>query len=305
MERAVRPIAGSLNALLVLEVAVRHSSLSKAAAELGLSQPAVSRHISTLEDRLGQPLFQRNNNQITPTPSAARLADAVALGFGHLDQVWDEISAPPSRQEVTLACTFGFADQWLMPRFSDLRDQMGGTQVRVVTTDQLGDIDLNRLDAAVVWDTSKHPERPFFPLLRSEVFPICTPDFLARYPEVEQNISGLPAHLFLHFDVKDTDFLTWSGWFERTGLPAPVQGQTSKFDAYPFLLQSIRRGDGVGLGWHGLVDQALERGEIVRLGPSVIDRPYSYFLQHRPLHDTETALARLVQWFKTATLDEV
>jgi DNA-binding transcriptional LysR family regulator len=84
-----------------------------------------------------------------------------------------------------------------------------------------------------------------------------------------------------------------------------VQGQTSKFDAYPFLLQSIRRGDGVGLGWHGLVDQALERGEIVRLGPSVIDRPYSYFLLHRPLHDTETALARLVQWFKTATLDEV
>ena len=119
MERSIRPTAGSLNALLVLEVAVRHASLSRAAQELGLSQPAVSRHIATLEDRLGQPLFHRNNNRITPTESATRLAGAVALGYGHVDQVWDDVLKPSDRREVTLACSYGFADQWLMPSFSD------------------------------------------------------------------------------------------------------------------------------------------------------------------------------------------
>jgi DNA-binding transcriptional LysR family regulator len=303
MERVIRPISGSLNALLVLEVAVRHSSLSRAAEELGLSQPAVSRHISTLESRLGQALFERNNNQVIPSTAAVRLADAVALGFGHLDQVWTEISAPTDRQEVTLACSFGFADQWLMPRFSDLREFLGGSKVRVVTTDQLGDIDLSRLDAAVVWDTAGLPDRPFIPLIKSEVFPICSPDFLAAHPETGGNISRLSPSLFLHFDVRESGFLTWQGWFERMGLQAPSFARTSEFDAYPFLLQSVRRGEGVGLGWHGLVDQALAKGEILRLGPTISDRDYSYFLQHRPFRDKDGALARLVDWFKMAASD--
>ncbi|WP_170428596.1 LysR family transcriptional regulator [Ruegeria arenilitoris] len=305
MERAIRPISGSLNALLVLEVAVRRASLSRAAEELGLSQPAVSRHISTLESRLGQVLFERNNNQIVPSAAAVRLADAVALGFGHLDQVWAEISAPTDRQEVTLACSFGFADQWLMPRFSDLREHLGGSKVRVVTTDQLGDIDLSRLDAAVVWDTAGLPDRPFIPLIKSEVFPICSPDFLAAHPEAKDNISQLPPSLFLHFDVRESGFLTWQGWFERMGLQVPPFDRGPEFDAYPFLLQSVRRGEGVGLGWHGLVDQALAKGEILRLGPSTSDRDYSYFLQHRPFREKDGALARLADWFETATSDDL
>lgn len=300
MERLTRPISGSLNALLVLEVVVRHSNLSRAADELGLSQPAVSRHVSTLEDRLGLPLLERNNNQIAPTASALRLADAVSLGFGHLDQVWTEISAPPEREEVTLACTYGFADQWLMPRFSDLREHLGGAQVHVVTTDQLGDIDLSRLDAAVVWDTSRLPDRPFFPLIKSEIFPICSPDFLAAHPEAAEAIETVPPELFLHFDVGGSGFMTWRKWFALAKREAPAFQSPTQFDAYPFLLQAIEAGDGIGLGWHGLVDQALASRRILRLSPSLSDRNVSYFLQHRPIRDERGLLAKMLLWFKDA-----
>lgn len=298
MERQIRPTAGSLNSLLVFEVAVRHSSLSRAARELGLSQPAVSRHIATLEERLGQPLFRRNNNQITPTEHAVRLAEATALGLGHMDTVWSDISAPPERNDVTLACTFGFADQWLMPRFSNLRSYLGEGRVRVVTTDQLGDIDLSRLDAAVVWDPNRSPERPAFPLIKSEVFPICSPDFLTRHPELQHSLSDLPSDQFLHFDIGESGFMTWETWFETAGLSCPDFPNSPAFDAYPFLLQSVRRGEGVGLGWNGLVDQALVKGEIIRLGPTVSDDKPSYFLQHRPLRDHDGVLSHLLRWFR-------
>ncbi|MFY0310430.1 LysR family transcriptional regulator [Leisingera sp. D0M16] len=298
MERSIRPTAGSLNALLVLEVAVRHASLSRAAAELGLSQPAVSRHITTLEERLRQPLFERNNNRITPTANATRLADAVALGLGHVDQAWSEVLAAPETNEVTLACTFGFADQWLMPRYSDLRAHLDGGRVRVVTTDQLGDIDLSRLDAAVVWDPARMPDRPYFPLIAAETFPICSPAFLEAYPQAADNIALIPPELFLHFDTGSSGFLTWEGWFERAGLPPPQFGTAAAFDAYPFLLQSVRRGEGIGLGWSGIADHALACGEVLRLGPAVSDRPYSYFLQHRAPGASGGALARMLDWFK-------
>ena len=300
MERLIRPTSGSLNALLVLEVAVRHSSLSRAADELGLSQPAVSRHITTLENRLGQPLFERNNNQITPTTNAVRLAEAVALGFGHVDQAWSDISAPRNEKVITLACTFGFADQWLMPRFSDLRRTLGNGRVRVVTTDQLGDIDLSRLDAAVVWNPSRLRDRPYFPLIPAETFPICSPEFLGAHPEAKSNIAEIPAGLFLHFDVGESGFMTWDKWFAEAGLEPPEFGQSPAFDAYPFLLQSVRRGEGIGLGWRGLVDQALTKGEVLRLGPTVSDRGVSYFLQHRPVRDENDVLGRMLRWFERA-----
>lgn len=300
MERLIRPIAGSLNSLLVLEVVVRHANLTRAAEELGLSQPAVSRHIATLEDRLGRALFKRNNNQISPLPGAVQLANAVALGFGHLDQVWSDISAPLERHEVTLACTYGFADQWLMPRFSALTDYLGGNRVRVVTTDQLGDIDHSRLDAAVVWDTTGLPDRPYFPLIRSEVFPICSPDFLSSFPAAVDHIQNVPQEMFLHFDVGGSGFMTWQKWFALAKRPPPAFTYGSRFDAYPFLLQSVLQGRGIGLGWHGLVDQALESGQILRLGPAQSDREVSYYVQHRPVRNSNGLLARMLLWFKRA-----
>ncbi|WP_370232044.1 LysR substrate-binding domain-containing protein [Cognatishimia sp.] len=300
MELLKRPTSGSLNSLLVLEVAVRHSSLSRSADELGLSQPAVSRHIATLEGRLGQALFRRNNNQISPTESAVRMAEAVRLGYGHVDQVWQDVAAYSKRAEIILACTYGFADQWLMPKFADLRAALGGVRVRVVTTDQLGDIDLSRVDAAVVWDTARLPNRPFIPLVKSEIFPICSPDFLRAHPEANDAIETLPPELFLHFDVGVSGFMTWPKWFAHAGLQPPPFTSVADFDAYPFLLQSIQRGDGIGLGWHGLVDEAIARGDILRLGPSVSDRETSYFLQHRPFQDDTGPLAQMVAWFQNA-----
>ena len=84
MEAQFHTLMGSLNALLVMEAAVRHSGFSSAAKELNLSQPAVSRHISTLEGRLGCALFYRDHNKITPTEAGQKLADAVSLGIGHV-----------------------------------------------------------------------------------------------------------------------------------------------------------------------------------------------------------------------------
>lgn len=298
MEYADRPIAGSLNALLVFEAAVRHRSFSGAAAELNLSQPAVSRHVSTLEERLGQSLFVRNNNQITPTENAQRLADAVALGFGHVSQIWNGILVPTDRVEVTLACSFGIADQWLMPRFSDLRAYLLGARVSVVTTDQLEEIDLSRIDAAVVWQPEAHPERPAIPLIPDECFPVCTPDFYIQHVQNKDDLSDVPADLFLHLDVGRSGFLTWERWFAATGCKPPKFGTTVEFDAYPFMIQAVLNGEGMALGWRGLVDRLLAEGRLMRAGPTISKREAAYFLQHRPIMGEDGPLSRLISWFR-------
>lgn len=308
-------IAGSLNSLLVLEAAVRCGGFSLAAKELNLTQPAVSRHVATLEARLGQALFVRANNKLTVTEVGQKLADAVSLGFGHVDKAWQEIAAPQDHGNIVLACSYGFADQWLMPRFSDLRATMRGVIVRVVTSDRLEDLDFGRVDAAVVWDLSRTPERPSIPLIPDETFPVCSPTFYENHlathkltppsNETLLDFNLLSADDYLHFSVGNSGFCTWQSWFTLTGLPIPPFGQSTPYDAYPFLMQAVLNGEGVALGWRGLVDQLLEDGRLLRCGPSVSNRETSYFLQYRRMAGENRVLQQLVAWFEKEAVEKV
>lgn len=57
----------------------KHKSFSEAARELNTVQPAISRHISSLEDELGVLLFRRNSRDVSITPAGEQLLKDVAL----------------------------------------------------------------------------------------------------------------------------------------------------------------------------------------------------------------------------------
>jgi len=64
----------SLNALRVFETVSRTKSLKRAAAQLGVTQSAISRQLSTLEQQLGAKLIQRDNKVHALTPAGEALA---------------------------------------------------------------------------------------------------------------------------------------------------------------------------------------------------------------------------------------
>ena len=70
-----------LNALRVFEVAARTESFADAAAELGVTHGAVSRHMATLEGWLGRSLFTRKGRRRVATPMARVFAAEVGLAF--------------------------------------------------------------------------------------------------------------------------------------------------------------------------------------------------------------------------------
>lgn len=66
-----------LNVLRVFEAMIRHQSVTRAGAALGLSQPAMSAALAKLRAQLGDPLFVRTGHGMRPTPHALGLAGAV------------------------------------------------------------------------------------------------------------------------------------------------------------------------------------------------------------------------------------
>ncbi|MCK9507092.1 MAG: LysR family transcriptional regulator [Pigmentiphaga sp.] len=82
-----------LRHLDLLEALHTLRSVHKAAAQLGMTQPAASKLLVELEDAFGVPLFTRSHRGITPTPYGTALVQKVGVLLADLDGAREEIAA--------------------------------------------------------------------------------------------------------------------------------------------------------------------------------------------------------------------
>jgi len=83
----------SLRDLNLLLVVIEKRSMSKAAAELAISQPVVSKAIANMERTLGVPLLDRSPTGIEPTPYGRTIAKRGVAAFDELRQGVEDIES--------------------------------------------------------------------------------------------------------------------------------------------------------------------------------------------------------------------
>ncbi|WP_194908713.1 LysR family transcriptional regulator [Catenulispora rubra] len=103
----------------------RAGSLTRAAADLGVSQPAVTAQIRTLEQRVGRELFVRLPRGVAPTAAADELARAVAPHLDALAAVAHETLIPDSGSHavVRIGCPASLTTTLLLPALAPLVDE--------------------------------------------------------------------------------------------------------------------------------------------------------------------------------------
>ncbi len=138
----------SLDLLRGFEAAARQLSFTKAAAELFLTQSAVSRQVQTLEEQLGTPLFERLHRQIRLTPAGQKLYRATGDAMRLLTEAANEIRSGPGTS-VTVSCTMGFASLWLVPRLMDFRAECPDIDIHIAANNKILDIDREPVELAV------------------------------------------------------------------------------------------------------------------------------------------------------------
>ena len=104
----------SLHLIRGFWVAARHLSFTRAAAELCLTQSAVSREIKKLEEQIGQPLFHRVNRTLQLTQAGAELYRTVDEALALIDAATERLSGVERTLAVTT--TIPLASLWLVPR---------------------------------------------------------------------------------------------------------------------------------------------------------------------------------------------
>jgi len=289
----------SLVTLQAFEATVRLNSMTAAAAELGISQSAVSQRIYQLEEQLGAILIRRSKQGSRATTRGRLYYDNIIGPLQQLEtataKLRQQARTEARRHRVVIAVHFGFAYYWLLPRLEQLKAAFPAIdfQVLPVAEDHVRDADL-LIRFACFHAAGPHDVR----LMSEQVYPVCSPALAARY-EVAGSLHGIDTNRLplLHLDERDPRWLDWPRWIRMVNLAPLQQPARFQYKNYPLLINAAIEGRGIALAWHGLTEQLVADRQLQALGPSVQRPEFGYLASIVSTHGT--GLQAVLRWLAT------
>ena len=290
----------SLQALACFEAAARHESYTRAAQELALTQGAVSRQITALEEFLDLPLFRRTRHGVVLTERGREYALQVAPRLQGLEQdTLDVMSSQGSGGTLHLAAVPTFAARWLIPRLPDLKARHPDITVHIDTRTRAFMFADTPFDCALYAGTPEQVHNwagtQALRLMAEEVVPVCSPLLLGNATSLSpQTISALPLL------QQSTRPAAWRQWFEAAGVAAPQALCGPRYEQFSMTAAAAAHGMGLALVPRLLIEAELARGELV----VACDRPLlgerAYYLVTPERDDVRPALAVFQAWLRQA-----
>jgi LysR family glycine cleavage system transcriptional activator len=265
----------SLTGLRAFEAAARHMSFTRAAAELNVTQTAISHQIRRLEEQLGIALFVRRNRGLSLTPEAQDYLPAIRSAFEDLRRATARLQRTDHEALLTVSTTVSLATKWLIPRVAAFQDAHPGIEVRLTTSAHLVDFDREEVDMAVRFGRGRWPGLRADWLMADDLFPVCSPTLLAG-PNPLRRPKDLAHHTLLHTNVSRED---WQLWLTAAGLPASLAARRGlMFDQGFMAVQAAMEGLGVAMGRTHLVESDIAAGRLVAPFDIVLPQDAGYYV---------------------------
>jgi LysR family glycine cleavage system transcriptional activator len=288
----------SLNGLRAFEAAARHLSFTLAAAELNVTQTAISHQIKRLEEELGLRLFIRKNRALALTPKAKDYLPGVRAAFNDLRLATDRLLRKDDDNVVTISTLSSLAAKWLLPRLSTFQEAHPSIDVRITTSTGLVDFRSGDVDAAIRYGRGHWPGLRTQWLMADELFPVCSPVLLngdkpLRVPE------DLAHHTLLHSSGGFED--DWRQWLTAAGLPANISKQRGvTFDVSFMTVQAAIDGIGVAMGRTSYVQDDIAKGRLVVPFKIALPTDAGFYLVSPEAVDDPPKLKLFRQWLIAA-----
>jgi DNA-binding transcriptional LysR family regulator len=289
-----------LRLLQVFAAVQRAGGPRAAAAELNVSQPAVSQALRQLEDFLGAKLFDRRTRPARLTEAGRLLHTATAEGLGRIAAAVGEIARleRETARSLRVACTIGFATYWLMPRLAAFNAEHPEVAVHVSTI-QAGAPALDPgVDIAARFGDGRWDDGAVTRLFAEEIRPLANPALARRLAGEAAPLAAAP---LIHVEADDPRWTAWPAYLRATGqsrAPVVVGGQVQdlRFTNYVQATQAALAGQGIMLGWRSITGDLVAEGRLAPVGAPPLTPDSAYYLVTAPAARAPAAL--LVAWLK-------
>ena len=277
----------SIPSLLALEAVDRLGTASAAAAELNLTQGAVSRQLQVLEGQLGVALLLRDRHRLRLTPAAQEFVAEARAALHRLDQAALALRANPSGGSLNLAILPAFGMHWLAPRLAKFAGLHPEVTVNLSTRLKPFDFTDSRFDAAIHYGRQDWPGVDYLKLTEEEILAVAAP---ALAPiGVASDALSLP---LLQLESRSGDWGRWLAHHGHAGLRPPAM----LFDQFATMQQAAIHGMGAALLPVFLITRDLAEGRLVPLFGPPIRALGSYYLVWPKDRPRRAPLSSFITW---------
>lgn len=266
----------SLKALRAFETAARHLSVSRAADELAVTQPAVTQQIKALEAALGVSLVYREGQGMALTPHGQAYAQRLHAVFSEIGAATaDLLHQGQKGGALTVSLQPTLAQRWLIPRLGSLQSIHPEIEVRFSATARLVELHREDVDLAIRFGEGTWRDCHSQFLMANDIFPVLSPQLQKAAPlKTPQDLAN---HIWLWVDAEPRPG-DWSAWLEAAGVEGLEPRGRIAFETSSQALAAATAGLGVAIGHRPFVMDDLSSGQLVMPLKAVLSSAEAYYL---------------------------
>lgn len=287
-----------LAAIRAFEAAARHGSFTKAAAELGMTQAAISYQIKQLEDRVGAPLFLRRPRQVTLTETGRRLAPAVSEAFELLSAAY-QAARHGAQGTLVINAMHTFAAQWLAQHLGSFQIAHPALAVRLETSSGVVDFARDDVDLVIRGGGGNWPGLTSHLLLRTVFTPMLSPALAATIGGIKD-----PADL-MRLPIIDPGDPWWPKWLQAAGVSTEWLSTKprSQLGAQTFEATAAMAGRGVAMLTPAFYRAEVESGRLMQPFELIGDDDgYGYWLAYPEARRNAPKIRAFREWILAAVV---
>ena len=264
--------------LRVFHAVAEAGSFTHAGESLNLSQSAVSRQISALEESLSVPLFHRHARGLILTEQGELLFRTAREVFAKLAMAESLISESKDRPKgpLKITTTVAFGSIWLTPRIREFMELYPEIQVSLVVDDSELDLSMREADVAIRMSPPRQPDLIQRHLVSVQVHIYASTDYLKKYG-TPQRPEDLDNHRLIVYGEDSRPPVPGVNWLLDAGAKPghdrrPILSVNNTYG----MLRAVMS----GLGLSSLPDfVAYENNSLVRVLPELAGPPNeAYFV---------------------------
>lgn len=294
----------SLVSLKGFEACARLMNFSQAAAELHLTQSAVSHQIKQLEEAIGSPLFERNAGAMSLTEAGAELLPMARRFFRDLTGLQDKFEKDglrPTTLEIFVHDSF--ANTWLLPRLGGFSAQWPHIDVKLAN-EELARFDASHAQVALKIGPKNHHWPGLYSefVLQEQMFPVCSPALIATLGRPHHAADVLKYPLIFRarsmLNGGSSRAASWEYWLECHGLPFARLNRALTVPHSSMAVLAAVRGLGVAMARTSHISDELATGKLEKLLPDDLDTHSGYHFLCAPGKEQLAPIDAFLGWLR-------
>ena len=234
--------------LRIFHAVAEAGSFTHAGEELNLSQSAVSRQISALEDSLGVPLFHRHARGLILTEQGELLYRTAHDVFGKLAMTQAQLSESKDRPKgpLKITTTVAFGSTWLAPRMRDFVEIYPEIEPHLILSDQTLDLSMREADVAVRLTPPRQADLIQRHLLTVHIHIYASPSYIKKHG-MPLKVEDLDEHRLIVYGEDTRPPVPDVNWLLRVGRGnGPMRTPALSVNNTYAVMRAVESGAGLG-----------------------------------------------------------